>query len=90
MASQPITVTSTGNLSVAFKRITGYSFRETAGDVASIVIRDGGSGGTIVMDIALAANGADTQPLDPPVLMSRGTPHATVTGTISGTVYGIL
>lgn len=85
----PVLVTSTGNLSTALRRMTGWSFRETAGSTASVVLRDGGSGGDIVASIALAANGSETvSELD--LMFSKGTPHATVTGTIEGAVYGTI
>lgn len=83
----PITVTATGNISPAIKVLDGWSFRETAGSTATIVIRQGGSAGDIVADIQLSANeSSNMSEMD--VLLSDGTPHATVTGTISGNVYG--
>ena len=80
---EAVTVTAQTTITL----LTGYSFAETAGTTATIVMREGSGSGAILNRINLAANESVRDDFSSPIKMT-GAVHATVTGTVVGAVYG--
>lgn len=81
---KPKHFTATGDISVGPATIYGFVLTPAAA-VATAVIREGGSGGTIVMSLQAAANGSSAIVMFP---MSIADPHVTLAG--AGVLFSAL
>lgn len=82
-----VPVTATGDVSgVLDNHVCAWNFAETAGATANVVLRDEGVGGTIIIRVNLAANESVGEHYAIPLGL-KGQLHATVTGTVVGTVW---
>lgn len=84
------TMTTTGAAAIGPARIKGM-YLVNAGSAGSVVIRDGGASGTIVLDLATAANTTgtgDTSVFIPgDGIRCSGDPHLTITNVTSVTLF---
>lgn len=76
--------TATGTVTDSALFYQGFSYRETGGAVATILIADG-EGGTVLEAIRLAANEAARAFYAPGVAVTDSI-HVTITGTVVGSV----
>lgn len=87
MRATPITGTTT----VTGKTVWGWQFAENAGTAAAarVLLRDGGSSGTIVLDIRLAGGqSAGDSWQSTPLLLVNSTLYVEVNaGTVRGSVF---
>lgn len=66
----------------------GWSLRETAGSAATVDLKDGVTGGTVIAGVALAANGSDTKWFGPQGIRVPSSAGVFVDLGGSGTVVG--
>lgn len=86
---EPISGTSANNETVDWDNLTGWNFTETAGAAARVLLRDGGSGGDIVVDVKLASGQSVGENYARPIRLDGGSLFVDIdTGTVRGAVYG--
>lgn len=73
--------TTTGDITVADAYLRGVVLN-AGPDATAVVVRAGGAGGTIILDVQLTAN--PTQPIEIDNALCTGGIHVTLSGTVSG------
>jgi hypothetical protein len=79
-SGSPVNLTATGNIAPAPADLLGFHVNSTT--AGTIVLRDGGSGGTVISGTITPAVGFHRFPAS-----CRGIPHATIGGTLDVTFF---
>ena len=81
-------VTATVSLVTKARYLHSFSFAENAGTPAAarVQLRDGSSGGTVVLDIHLSASESKTVSLNKPIYFPLGIYVLVSTGTVRGSI----
>lgn len=79
-SGSPVNLTATGNIAVGSADLLGFYVNSTT--VGTVVLRDGGSGGTVISGTITPAVGFHRFPAS-----CRGVPHVTIGGTLDATFF---
>lgn len=81
------TLTATGTVFAGRMRVKSIQYIGAGGGPGAIVLRDGGSGGTIRLDLATAQSGVQSVYIPDDGILFNADCHATLTNITSLTVF---